>query len=88
MLAYIIRRILTMFPMLLAISFISFVIIQLPPGDYLNTLQAVQGSSGGGMIRRSGRICCASATAWTSRCLVQYWKWISGLSRRGFRLFV
>jgi len=39
MLAYIIRRILTMIPMLVAISFISFVIIQLPPGDYLNTLQ-------------------------------------------------
>jgi peptide/nickel transport system permease protein len=49
MLAYIIRRILTMFPMLLAISFISFYIITLPKGDFLNTLQAVQGSSGGGM---------------------------------------
>lgn len=38
MLSYIARRILVMIPTLLAISFISFVIIQLPPGDYLTTL--------------------------------------------------
>ena len=35
MLAYIIRRILIMIPTLVAISVISFVIIQLPPGDFL-----------------------------------------------------
>ena len=38
MLTYIIRRITIMIPTLLAISAISFVIIQLPPGDYLTTL--------------------------------------------------
>lgn len=38
MFAYIIRRIMIMIPTLLAISAISFVIIQLPPGDYLTTL--------------------------------------------------
>ncbi len=37
MLAYIVRRLLIMIPTLLAISAISFVIIQLPPGDYLTT---------------------------------------------------
>ena len=40
MLAFIIRRILTMIPVLLVISMISFAIIQLPPGDFLTTLQA------------------------------------------------
>jgi peptide/nickel transport system permease protein len=35
MLAYIIRRILIMIPTLVAISVISFIIIQLPPGDFL-----------------------------------------------------
>ncbi len=35
MMAYIIRRILIMIPTLVAISVISFVIIQLPPGDFL-----------------------------------------------------
>ena len=38
MLAYIVRRILIMIPTLIAISAISFIIIQLPPGDYLSTL--------------------------------------------------
>ncbi len=37
MLFYIIRRCLYMFPILLAVSIISFVIIQLPPGNYLAT---------------------------------------------------
>ncbi len=37
MLAYIARRIIVMIPTVLAISAISFVIIQLPPGDYLTT---------------------------------------------------
>ncbi len=37
MYAYIARRLLVMIPTLLAISAISFIIIQLPPGDYLTT---------------------------------------------------
>jgi peptide/nickel transport system permease protein len=39
MLAYIIRRLFTMIPTLVAISIISFIIIQLPPGDFLTTYQ-------------------------------------------------
>jgi peptide/nickel transport system permease protein len=38
MLSYLIRRILIMIPTLIAISAIVFVIIQLPPGDYLTTM--------------------------------------------------
>src|SRR5215472_13685583 len=37
MLDYLVRRILVMVPTLLAISLITFTIIQLPPGDYLTT---------------------------------------------------
>ena len=40
MLMYIARRIMIMIPTLLAISFIVFAIIQLPPGDYLETYVA------------------------------------------------
>lgn len=40
MLAYTLRRLLVMIPTLLVISFIIFVIIQLPPGDYLETYMA------------------------------------------------
>ncbi|MFC1834548.1 ABC transporter permease [Thermodesulfobacteriota bacterium] len=40
MIAYIIRRILMMIPTMIAISVITFVIIQLPPGDFLTTYVA------------------------------------------------
>jgi peptide/nickel transport system permease protein len=44
--AYVIRRILIMIPTLIAISAITFIIIQLPPGDYLSTLIAELQSQG------------------------------------------
>jgi peptide/nickel transport system permease protein len=43
---YLIRRVLVMIPTLLAISFITFTIIQLPPGDYLSTYIAELQSQG------------------------------------------
>ena len=46
MLSYTIRRILTMIPTLIAISIIVFIIIQLPPGDYLETYIAELQSQG------------------------------------------
>src|SRR4029434_7698110 len=49
MLKYIIRRVMVMVPTLLAISAIVFIIIKLPPGDYLTTLIAeltAQGETG------------------------------------------
>jgi len=46
MLIYIIRRLLTMIPTLLVISMLVFVIIQLPPGDYLESYIAELQSQG------------------------------------------
>jgi peptide/nickel transport system permease protein len=46
MLGYTVHRIVIMIPTLLAISFVVFVIIQLPPGDYLETLIAEMQSQG------------------------------------------
>ncbi len=46
MVAFIIRRLLTMIPTLIAISIISFIIIQLPPGDFLETYVAQLSASG------------------------------------------
>ncbi|SHO66258.1 peptide/nickel transport system permease protein [Pseudoxanthobacter soli DSM 19599] len=46
MLAYIIRRTLAMIPTLAVISFLIFVVIQLPPGDYLSNQIAELRSSG------------------------------------------
>lgn len=83
MLTYIVRRILAMIPMLVAISFISFVIIQLPPGDYLNTLQAVQGTSGGGMSDEQADL-LRERYGLDKPFLTQYWKWISGFPKGDF----
>jgi peptide/nickel transport system permease protein len=46
MLTYIIRRVLLMIPVLVAISIITFTIIQLPPGDFLTTYVAQLRASG------------------------------------------
>lgn len=46
MLAYTLRRLLLMIPTLLVISFVTFVIIQLPPGDYLTNQIAELRSQG------------------------------------------
>ncbi|MPY72463.1 MAG: ABC transporter permease, partial [Alphaproteobacteria bacterium] len=46
MFGYLVHRILIMVPTLLAISAIVFVIIQLPPGDYLTTYVAELRSQG------------------------------------------
>ncbi len=46
MIDYLARRILIMIPTMVAISIITFIIIQLPPGDYLSTLIAEMESQG------------------------------------------
>ncbi|HEX2620023.1 MAG TPA: ABC transporter permease [Phototrophicaceae bacterium] len=83
MFAYVVRRVLAMIPMLLVISFISFTIIQLPPGDFLNTLQAAQGSSGGGMSDETAQLLRARYGL-DEPFLTQYFKWISGFPRGDF----
>ncbi len=83
MATYVVRRILAMIPMLVVISFISFVIIQLPPGDYLTTLQAVQGTSGGGMSNEQADL-LRERYGLNEPFLGQYVKWISGFPRGDF----
>lgn len=82
MLQYIVKRILTLIPVIFVISLITFVIIQLPPGDYATTYMA--------QLREEGQ---RLSTAEVSRIredlgldkpvIVQYWKWISGIVFRG-----
>lgn len=83
MLAYIVRRILTMIPMLFVISFISFTIIQLPEGDFLNTLQAIQGTSGGGMSNETADL-LRERYGLDKPFFEQYVTWISGFPRGDF----
>lgn len=48
MVTYILRRLAVMIPTLFLISIITFIIIQLPPGDFFSTLQASLAETGGG----------------------------------------
>lgn len=46
MLAFILRRLVGMIPTLLLVSILTFIIIELPPGDFLSNLAATAGASG------------------------------------------
>jgi peptide/nickel transport system permease protein len=82
MLQFTLKRILYMIPTLFAISIVAFIIIQLPPGDYLTTLVASLASQG-------EQVDPASLQALRQRyglgqpIYVQYFKWISGILLRG-----
>jgi peptide/nickel transport system permease protein len=82
MLGYILRRVLLMIPTLLVISIISFVIIQLPPGDYL-TSYAAQMSSQGDTIDAQALDALKERYGLGEPIYVQYFKWISGIILRG-----
>lgn len=82
MLTFILRRILFMVPITLAISVVTFIIIQLPPGDYFTALTAK-------LSEQNETIDAATLDALRERygfdqpVIVQYWKWITGIVLRG-----
>jgi peptide/nickel transport system permease protein len=82
MLRYVIKRLIYMIPTLFGMSIIAFLIIQLPPGDYLTSMLASMADSGQNIdpqqIERYREIYGFDDPVW-----VQYWKWISGILTRG-----
>ena len=82
MIGFIIRRILYMIPTLLGMSLISFLIIQLPPGDYLTSLVASMSDSGQtidpAQIERLKTIYGLGQPFY-----VQYGKWMWGILAHG-----
>ncbi len=82
MLGYIIKRIILMVPTMIGISVIAFLIIQLPPGDYLTSVIARMSDSGQTVdpaeVARLRRI-----YGLDDPVLVQYWHWITGIVLRG-----
>jgi peptide/nickel transport system permease protein len=82
MLQYILRRVLYMIPTLFAISIVSFIIIQLPPGDYLTSLVATMASTGE-TVDRAQLVALEQRYGLGQPLYVQYWKWISGILLRG-----
>jgi len=78
MLTYIVRRILIMIPTLVLISIVSFMIIQLPPGDYLTSWIA-QMEETGESVDEAQIASLRNRYGLDRPMYVQYWKWISGV---------
>jgi peptide/nickel transport system permease protein len=78
MLRYVIKRLIYMIPTLIGMSIIAFMIIQLPPGDYLSSMLSSMADAGINIneeqIARYREI-----YGLDDPLLVQYWKWISGI---------
>lgn len=81
MFGFLCRRILYMVPTVILVSIVTFLIIQLPPGDYLDTLAAELSDQGG---LDSGTMAALREQYGLGQPLfVQYWKWISGIVMQG-----
>jgi len=77
MISYIIRRLLAMIPLFFLVSIATFIIIQLPQGDYFTVLQAEIAETGGGQDARTFELLRLryglDEPVWT-----QYLRWIQG----------
>ncbi len=82
MLGYIVRRILIMIPTLFLISVISFVALQLPPGDYL-TSYAAQITAQGEAVNQEMLDSLRERYGFNEPVYVQYAKWVWGILTRG-----
>ena len=81
MLPFITRRLLYMVPTLFLISVVTFAVIQLPPGDYLDTLAAELTELGG--LDEGTRAALEDQYGLGQPMYVQYFKWITGILFRG-----
>lgn len=83
MVAYIIRRVAGIIPALLLISMMTFMIIQLPPGDYFTSLQAEVAATGGGQDKETIKK-LQEIYGLDQPIHIQYLKWVSGWPRLDF----
>ena len=78
MLNYFLRRLVGLVPMFLVISFISFTIIQLPPGDFVSILISQMMAVGdSGNLARAELL--REQYGLNDPFLVRYWNWLSGI---------
>lgn len=82
MLAYIVQRILLIIPMLIAISILSFAVIQLPPGDFLTSYVA-QLRQEGDEVDEAELESLRQRYGLGQPAYVQYFKWIYGVLVKG-----
>ncbi len=78
MLIYFLRRLVGLVPMFFVVSFISFTIIQLPPGDFVTTQIAQMAAIGDtGSLARAELL--REQYGLNDPFLVRYWSWVSGI---------
>lgn len=82
MVHYIARRLLYMVPTLVAISILTFLVIQAPPGDYLNTVVAKLEAEGQ-YVDRAQLEALRNRYGLDEPIWVQYWRWITGIILHG-----
>ncbi|MEZ4707050.1 MAG: ABC transporter permease [Caldilineaceae bacterium] len=77
MIAFIIRRLLAMIPLLFIVSVITFFIIQLPPGDFFDTMQAEIAQNGSSQDAQTFQI-LRVRYGLDQPLWVQYVRWVQG----------
>jgi peptide/nickel transport system permease protein len=82
MLAYSLNRLLLAIPTVFVISVLSFVLIQLPPGDFLSSYAATLASTGEQMSGDTVQL-LREAYGLDQPVYVQYYKWVWGILTRG-----
>jgi peptide/nickel transport system permease protein len=82
MLTYIVRRILLMIPTVFGISLVAFLIIQLPPGDFLDGVISAM-ESDGNQVSAEMVAALRARYGLDQPIYVQYWKWITGIVLHG-----
>jgi peptide/nickel transport system permease protein len=82
MVSFIARRLVIMIPMVVLLSIVSFIIIQLPPGDYLTTY--INARQAAGEVFNEAEIERLKAQYGLDQSIyVQYGKWVSNIVLRG-----
>ena len=82
MLAFIARRLVYMLATLVAISVMTFIIIQLPPGDFVTAMVA-QLNLQGTTVDAADMAAMRARYGFDDPIHIQYWKWISNIIFRG-----
>ena len=82
MLRFIAKRLLWMVPSLIVVSFLAFVLIQLPPGDFVTTYIATLAASNK-VVDQNTAADLRARFGLDQPMIIQYFKWISGIVLRG-----
>src|SRR5438477_8995755 len=82
MAGYILRRTALAVPTLFGVSVLSFIIMHLPPGDFLTTYAAILSQQGEG-IAAEQLAQLRQAYGLGEPIYVQYWKWMSAILLHG-----